>query len=120
MRDGTAEPLSRDRILRRERGLGKIGFPCSAEHEQDWQPCWVDAYSATCEDQTYIMQHVGSDSAAFAFPLISVRFDRPISMVVVRSSWRVLPIINQLIRSGDGRWAERRGVGRLNPRRETK
>ena len=24
------------------------------------------------------------------------------------------------IRSGDGRWEERRGVGRLNPRRETK
>ena len=24
------------------------------------------------------------------------------------------------IRSGDGRWAGRRGVGRLNPRRETK
>ena len=37
-RDGTAEPVSRDQILRRERGQGKTYFPCSADHEQDWQP----------------------------------------------------------------------------------
>ena len=35
-RDGTAEPVSRDKILRRERGHGNINFPCSADHEQDW------------------------------------------------------------------------------------
>ena len=36
MRDGTAEPVSRDQILRRERGQGNINFPCSsADHEQD-------------------------------------------------------------------------------------
>ena len=29
-RDGTAEPVSRDQILRRERGQGTIHFPCSA------------------------------------------------------------------------------------------
>ena len=34
--DGTAEPVSRDQILRRERGQGKNIFPCSADHEQDW------------------------------------------------------------------------------------
>ena len=37
-RDGTAEPVSRGQILRRERGQGNIYFPCSADHEQDWQP----------------------------------------------------------------------------------
>ena len=38
-RDGTAEPVSRDQILRRERGQRIIHFPCSAaDHEQDWQP----------------------------------------------------------------------------------
>ena len=38
-RDGTAEPVSRDRILRRKRGQRIIHFPCSAaDHEQDWQP----------------------------------------------------------------------------------
>ena len=38
-RDGTAEPVSRDQILRREqRGQGNIYFPCSADHMQDWQP----------------------------------------------------------------------------------
>ena len=30
--------LARPNILRRERGQGKIHFPCSADHEQDWQP----------------------------------------------------------------------------------
>ena len=45
-RDGTAEPVSRDQILRRERRRGNIIFPCSADHEQDWQPYPVDAYSA--------------------------------------------------------------------------
>ena len=41
-RDGTAKPVSRDQILRRERGQGNIHFPCSADHEQDWQPYPVD------------------------------------------------------------------------------
>ena len=37
--DGTAKPVSRDQILRRERGQGKSHFlPCSADHVQDWQP----------------------------------------------------------------------------------
>ena len=46
MRDGTAEPVSRDHILRHERGQEKIIFSCSADHEQDWQPYPVDPYSA--------------------------------------------------------------------------
>ena len=53
-RDGTAEPVSRDQILRHARGQGNIYFPCSADHEQDWQPYPVDPYSAICEDHTYI------------------------------------------------------------------
>ena len=42
--DGTAEPVPRDQILRRERGQGKYMFPCSADQEQDWQPYPVDPY----------------------------------------------------------------------------
>ena len=53
-RDGTAEPVSRDHILRHARGQGNINFPCSADHEQDWQPYPVDPYSAICDDHTYI------------------------------------------------------------------
>ena len=37
-RDGTAEPVSRDQILRHAQGQGNINFTCSADHEQDWQP----------------------------------------------------------------------------------
>ena len=44
-RDGTAEPVSRDQILRRERGQGNIQFPCSADHEQDWQLYPVNPYT---------------------------------------------------------------------------
>ena len=45
-RDGTAEPVSRDRILRHVRGQGNTHFRGSADHEQDWQPYPVDPYSA--------------------------------------------------------------------------
>ena len=55
-RDGTAEPVSRDQILRHVRGQGwNIHFPCSADHEQDWQPYPVDPYSAICDDHIYIL-----------------------------------------------------------------
>ena len=49
-RDGIAEPVSRDQILRRERGQGNIYSPCSADHEQDWQPYPVDLYSLSYID----------------------------------------------------------------------
>ena len=52
-RDGTAEPVSRDQILRHARGQGNVHLPCSADHEKDWQP-YVDPYSAICDDHTYI------------------------------------------------------------------
>ena len=51
-RDGTAEPVSRDPILRRERGQGNIHFRCSADHEQDSQPYTVDPYSCYMCDHT--------------------------------------------------------------------
>ena len=56
-RDGTAEPVSRDQILKHARGQGSIHFPCSADHEQDWQPYPVDPYSAICDDHTYIHRY---------------------------------------------------------------
>ena len=52
--DGTAEPVSRDQILRHARGQGNIHFPCSGDHGQDWQPYPVEPYSAICDDHTYI------------------------------------------------------------------
>ena len=44
-RDGTAEPVSRDQILRRERGYGDMNFLCSADHVQDWQLYPIEPYS---------------------------------------------------------------------------
>ena len=57
-RDGTDEPVSRDQILRHARGQGNINLPCSADHEQDWQPYPVDPYSAICDDHTYIHTYI--------------------------------------------------------------
>ena len=53
-RDGTAEPISRDQILEREREQGKVHFPCPADHVQDWQPYPVNPYSAAWDDHTYM------------------------------------------------------------------
>ena len=45
-RDGTAEPVSHDQILRRGRGqANNIHFPFSVDHVKDWQPYPVDPYS---------------------------------------------------------------------------
>ena len=57
-RDGMAEPVSRDQNLRHARGQGNVHFPCSADHEQDWQPYPVDPYSAICDDHTYIHTYI--------------------------------------------------------------
>ena len=56
LNNGTAEPNSRDQALRRERVQGKFRFPCSADHEQDWQPYPVDVQSAESDD--HIHKHI--------------------------------------------------------------
>ena len=58
-RDGKAEPVSRDQILRHAQGQGNVPFPCSADHEQDWQPYPVDPYSAICDNHTLIHTYCG-------------------------------------------------------------
>ena len=51
---------------REQRGQGNINFPCSADHEQDWQPYPVDPYSCyllyMC-DHTYIYTYIQSSTA---------------------------------------------------------
>ena len=61
-RDGTAEAVSRDQILGHERGQGNIHFPCSADHDQDWQPYPVDPYSAVSDNHTYLYNMLFYDS----------------------------------------------------------
>ena len=50
-RDGRTHLAS----LRREREQGNINFPCSVDHEQDWQAYPVDPHSAKSADHTYIL-----------------------------------------------------------------
>ena len=65
-RDGTAEPVSRDQILSLERGQGNIHFPCSGDHEQDWQPYPVNPYSC------YMCDLAPVRSSAAARPRVAV------------------------------------------------
>ena len=68
IRDGTAEPVSRDQILRHERGQGNLHFSCSANHVQDWQPYPVDPYSCYMCDHTYCndnLSHLRIDVISF-------------------------------------------------------
>ena len=44
-RNETAKPVSRDEVFRRGRRQGEKYLPCSAHHEQDWEPCPVDPYT---------------------------------------------------------------------------
>ena len=64
-RDETAEPVSRDQILRRVRGHRNIYSPCLADHEQDWQHP-VDPYSALCDDHSHI--NVGTNDQYLFMP----------------------------------------------------
>ena len=61
-RDGTAEPVLGNRILRHEREQRNIHFLCSADHEQDRQPYPVDPYYCYMCDHTYIHGHAYSKS----------------------------------------------------------
>ena len=54
-RDGTAELVLRDQILRRERGQENIRFPCSVDRQQDnKQPYPLDLTLAKYDDHTYM------------------------------------------------------------------
>ena len=67
-RDGTAEPVSRDQFPGHELGQGKIHFPCSADHEQDWSPYPVDPSLAMCDDHTYIHTIIVTINSLDIFP----------------------------------------------------
>ena len=93
-RDGTAEPVSRDQILRHARGQGNIHFPCSADHEQDWQPYPVDPYSAICDDHTYIHTYALLPSLRqFSSPSEKVQFYCVLCVCVFVCVCVVIPFI---------------------------
>ena len=75
-------------------GTGEYYFPCSADHEQDWQPYPVDPYSAICDDHTYI--HTYIRTVAFTHPSI-LRSDptdctAPSFFLFRGTAWRRTPL----------------------------
>ena len=66
--DGTAEPISRDQILRREQGQKKKSFSLfSDDHEQDRQPYPVDPYFAICNGHTFLRMRGAAILYSFSF-----------------------------------------------------
>ena len=107
-RDGTAKPVSRNQILRREWREGNIIFPCPADHEQDyWQSYLVDPYYSamlflclvSCHPiysgrQTCVRTsrgHTGRTLHRISPPLFLSRegFSRPFPSSTVRSNFSV-------------------------------
>ena len=63
-RDGTAEPITRDQILRRERGQDYFFFSSLADHEHNCQPYPLDPYPPESAHHKYIY-HVADARALF-------------------------------------------------------
>ena len=57
-RDGTAEPVSRDQILRHARGQGNIIFPVQLTTSRIGNLTPVDPHSAICDNHTYIHTYI--------------------------------------------------------------
>ena len=82
-RDGTAETVSRDQILRHERGS------LFSDHEQDWQPDPVDPYSWYMCDHTYMYASRQPYMFLFFFFFFSdVAFSGYFCTITVFSLWR--------------------------------
>ena len=90
-RDGTAKPVSQNKILRHAWGQGITHFPCSADHEQDWQPYPVDPYSAICDDHTY---------HTFACRSLALAFSAEINFAMKRFSF-----CSAVLRHSPSSWA---------------
>ena len=76
-RDGNAEPVSRDQILRRERGQKKTKhFPSSADHEQDGQLTRLILTLVICDDHTYIYESFNDLGGGAGTSQLCPRFGR--------------------------------------------
>ena len=103
-RDGTAEPVSRNQILWRERGHGNVHFPCSADHEQDWKAYPVDPYSDIYDDHTYtrakkagnnVEKHYHRQLRGFESEIhISPKFSAGFASVVITRGRQCPPLSN--------------------------
>ena len=72
-RDGTTEPVSRDQILRRERGQGNIRFPCSSDLKENGNLTRLILTLAICVTiHTYIISRIIWGGGAQTFCTVRV------------------------------------------------
>ena len=76
-----------------------MNFPCSADHEQDWQPYPVDPYSCYMCDRTYIHTYYQSSYAKYALTLVKSAFNVTTVFVTLLYRRRVLCLRRQLLRA---------------------
>ena len=88
-RDGTAEPVSRDQILRNARGQGNIIFPVQLTTSR----IGLDPYSAICDDHTYIHTciHIATASTAITY----TRYNRMDQPGKVANPTKIIIVVNQ-------------------------
>ena len=61
--DGTANPSRETKFSGANGDKDMVSFPCSADHEQNWQPHPVDPYSCYICDHSYT--HTPEEFPAF-------------------------------------------------------
>ena len=77
-RNGTAEPVSRDQILRRERGQGKLIFPVQLTTSRISNLTWLILTLAICDDHTFTYIHTYEGGGRVAARLFFLFFFSPV------------------------------------------
>ena len=88
-RDGTAKPVSRDQILRRERGHGKYHIPCSADHVQDWHSCrlmFSSLLNVMAIHKTFFFKHTYINTVSqYTYCILEKNQETPVLMMSHRT-----------------------------------
>ena len=90
-RDGTAEPVLRGQVRRRERRQENIHFPCSVDHKHDWQPYPVDPYSC------YMWNHTCMSISAILFSFMKLLTGRILANVFKAKRYNPAKLKNDYI-----------------------
>ena len=121
-RDETAEPVSRDQILRREMGQGNIHFPCSADHDicrrPDNHTCFCLFFSSFFSLEMPLFASIFCTTAVFSLYgeyVICFFLSRIVFFYLVATGWifytayvRIQPI-NQSVSSQSCSWSAEQG-----------
>ena len=131
-REGTAETVSQDQTLRRERAQGNLHFPCPVDLEQDWQQFSYASLILVCDDHTYSTFNIPTSYQSLVWEREAhINWSRVAKAALVRNYLEVywpcageLSAVNAIgtllrdsINSGLTRWHRRLYMNKWTPRR---